>query len=260
MATIGEKFRTVRQSSGWTVDDVSRRIKLPAAIIEAIESNEFYKLPSPTYAIGFIRNYSKLLGLNDKEMVNEFIQQNKEASPTSLDLRDEIIAHDQDRKGSRIFWIFLVIIMIGLGSYFLIRYYRVSRKSVARQKEVVDEKKRDKLPEVSLVGRYQRMMMDKKGPSHVPSTRVSITVIKEVFISVSEGENLLFSGVLKEGASEEWASDEAIIIKVGSPDAVRLFVNEQDKGIVGENMSSPNVLSINGESVHVSLPEHTPDE
>lgn len=254
MQTIGEKLQEARQLSGWTLEDVSKRTKIPIAILESIEKNEFQKLPSPTYAIGFIRNYAKLLGLNDREIVSEFIQQEREASDTHLDLRDEVVAYEQKIKSRKYISVLFIVLLFGSLGYFLFQYYRAYLLDKGKSKEKNISNKQHK-PEISLIGRYQRMMVDKKTLAFVPKTEVTLHVVREVFVSVFEGDDLLFSGVLKEGTAESWKSEGTLRLKIGSPDAVRLFIKKKDCGLVTREGAVPHVLSVTGMNLRVSAIE-----
>ncbi len=52
--------------------------------LEAMENDEYSKLPSPAYAKGFVKNYSEFLGLNSKNMIAFFRRQIAEVPKSSL--------------------------------------------------------------------------------------------------------------------------------------------------------------------------------
>ena len=258
MEGIGEIFKAARQNFGWTVEDVAKKTKLTYAVIEAIENEDFSSLPSPTYVIGFIRNYAKLLGLNDKELVSSYLQQNKEASGTRLDLRDETVKRVQD-KNFQIFLVFFLILSvlggIGYGGYRFLASR--SKKKEAQTKETVlpqEEQVKRPAPDISLIGRYQRIMMEKEAPK-IFRTKIHLKIITDVFVSVSENDHLLFNGMLKAGSTESWHSEGTLRLKIGIPDAAQLFIKEKDMGIISAEKTSPYILTITGDKWKVSLPE-----
>ncbi len=69
---LGSDLRLVRERLGWALPDValSLRIRLPFLI--AIEEGRFSALPGPAYALGFVRSYARLLGLDADEVTRRF--------------------------------------------------------------------------------------------------------------------------------------------------------------------------------------------
>lgn len=72
MTRLGEKFYEERRRQGFSLDDVEKAIKIKTSFLSAIEQGEYQKLPSSTYAQGFVRNYGKFLGLPENEILAMF--------------------------------------------------------------------------------------------------------------------------------------------------------------------------------------------
>ena len=72
MIRAGQKLRDERQSRGFSLSEVSGATKIRVKFLEAIEKGEYEKLPSPSYAYGFVRNYAKFLDLADEEILALF--------------------------------------------------------------------------------------------------------------------------------------------------------------------------------------------
>ena len=72
MIRIGQRLQEERIRKGLTVEEVSKAIKIRPSFIIAIEKGDYTKLPSSTYAQGFVRNYIRYLGLSEKETIAVF--------------------------------------------------------------------------------------------------------------------------------------------------------------------------------------------
>lgn len=72
MVKIGQKLRETRLRKGLTLSDVSQNTKIKPAFLGAIENGEYNKLPSASYAQGFVRNYASFLGLPEEESLALF--------------------------------------------------------------------------------------------------------------------------------------------------------------------------------------------
>ena len=89
MIKIGQRLLEAREEKGLSLEDVSQSTKIRASFLEAIENGEYEKLPSATYAQGFVRNYARFLGLPEKETLALFkreldVERNFGVLPQSL--------------------------------------------------------------------------------------------------------------------------------------------------------------------------------
>jgi cytoskeletal protein RodZ len=81
MITVGEILRKAREKRKLTIEQVEKVIRVRAKFIEALEKNEFEKLPGPIYGRGFVKNYASFLGLNPEETLAFYRRQ---ANPEQL--------------------------------------------------------------------------------------------------------------------------------------------------------------------------------
>lgn len=72
MIKAGERLKEERIKKGLTIEDVSQGTKIRPNFLEYIEKSEYGKLPSATFAHGFVRNYSSFLGLPEEEVLGLF--------------------------------------------------------------------------------------------------------------------------------------------------------------------------------------------
>lgn len=62
---VGSLFRARREQMGLSPEDVAKRLKFSAHLVEAIESEQWEKLGAPIYAKSYITGYIRLLGLDE---------------------------------------------------------------------------------------------------------------------------------------------------------------------------------------------------
>ena len=72
MKEIGEKLKETRESMGITIEEAATDLKLRPTQIENIEEGNKEAFKDVFYLKMFIKNYSKYLGLDSEEMVEEF--------------------------------------------------------------------------------------------------------------------------------------------------------------------------------------------
>jgi cytoskeleton protein RodZ len=62
LAAVGARLAQLRESKGWTIEDVSARLKVSVTKLRALESGDISHLPDTTFALGVVRSYAKMLG------------------------------------------------------------------------------------------------------------------------------------------------------------------------------------------------------
>ena len=72
MVRVGQKLHDTRVRKSLTVDEIAAATKIQSRFITAIERGEYDKLPSASYAQGFVRNYASYLGISQKEILALF--------------------------------------------------------------------------------------------------------------------------------------------------------------------------------------------
>ena len=81
---VGHDLRLVRERHGWTLDSVSEHLRIRLPYLEAIEEGRPADLPGSAYAIGFVRTYAKVLGLDPDEVARRFRAETGEVSRAEL--------------------------------------------------------------------------------------------------------------------------------------------------------------------------------
>ena len=89
-ASVGDQLKAARTRLGWTIEEAAARTRLHLNVIRNLESNRFDKLPSLAYVRGFLRIYSRELGLDPKSILKQF-QPSSEMEDSILDLRPEML-------------------------------------------------------------------------------------------------------------------------------------------------------------------------
>jgi transcriptional regulator with XRE-family HTH domain len=69
---IGEKLKNARELKKLSIKDISKETNISGRYLEAIEDEEFDKIPGETYLLGFLRVYSEYLKLDADEIVQGY--------------------------------------------------------------------------------------------------------------------------------------------------------------------------------------------
>src|SRR5215510_5558292 len=74
MTPVGETLRRERLKRNLDLEEISRELKISARFLQAIENDQYDKLPGGVFAKSFVRQYARLMGLDDEQLVNQVQQ------------------------------------------------------------------------------------------------------------------------------------------------------------------------------------------
>ena len=72
MIKVGQRLKETRLQKGITLEEISQSTKIKTEFLEYIENGDYEKLPSSSYAHGFVRNYARFLNLPEDETLAIF--------------------------------------------------------------------------------------------------------------------------------------------------------------------------------------------
>jgi cytoskeleton protein RodZ len=122
MSAFGENLRREREMRGVSLEEISSATKISLRFLEAIEREDFSKLPGGIFSRSFIRSYAKYLGLDEERAVAEY--QLAAHPQVDFDLHRMTAGNaTAGRPASRTPLISTVVVIILLaGGYWLFRY------------------------------------------------------------------------------------------------------------------------------------------
>lgn len=84
MKKVSDLLRETREEKKITLDYVEQKTKIKKEFLHAIEKGEFNKLPSENYALGFVKNYARFLGLPLTKTMPLFRREHKSKQFSSI--------------------------------------------------------------------------------------------------------------------------------------------------------------------------------
>jgi len=76
--SIGEKLRLARETRGVALRDISEQTRISMRFLEAIESDDYRRLPGGIFNRSFIRAYAKFIGYDEQEAMDEYARTMRE--------------------------------------------------------------------------------------------------------------------------------------------------------------------------------------
>lgn len=152
MKTVGMILRETREGKKLTLSDVEKGTRIRSKFLDAIEHDDYTKIPSSAYAKGFVKNYSEFLGLDSKTLLAFFRRQTEDVTRTSLLPKRTI--EDRERSlfqltPSKFIGILFGLLFLVFISYFVFQYVNLQRSpAVSLEKPLQDQIVEDRKIEV----------------------------------------------------------------------------------------------------------------
>jgi cytoskeleton protein RodZ len=70
--SIGEKLRLARETRGMALRDISEQTRISMRYLEAIESDDYRRLPGGIFNRSFIRAYAKSIGYDEQQAIDDY--------------------------------------------------------------------------------------------------------------------------------------------------------------------------------------------
>jgi len=224
---FGETLREKREELGYSLKDVEEETKIRKFYLEALEKEEFSFLPPKVYAVGFVKKYARLLGLDEKEMVAEF--KNLACDNEEKDEIGEIPADPLETGRKKISsknvvpaLIFLVIAIL-LGR-FVAAYITDSTKDMRPDGRPPVQESQDNKPE----GNKQ------EEPAALDKVQVVIEAKENCWLYVVVDGVEQFTGILYAGQEKNFKGDKSVYVKAGNAGGIDITFNGKKIPSLGE--------------------------
>jgi cytoskeleton protein RodZ len=144
---FGDHLRREREMRGVTIEEVAAATRISARFLEAIENEQWDRLPGGAFNRGFIRSVARYLGLDEESMVAEYALETKGLNQSAA--ASESNAQGMPRDLRPVIAGAVILFLIILGLIFAIHHYRAAARARAAQ----SQKQPPGLPEAPALNR-----------------------------------------------------------------------------------------------------------
>lgn len=267
MTSIGETLRRERLRRGWTLDQVAAETKISLHLLEAIEADQFDRLPGGVFARNFVRQYAHMLQIDEDEILAAFRQQFEEPAeaepapaPASQVSGVTPMAALRDRMGpSTTLSAFVGLVVVILACAGLYSLWQRARRSTSAPQTVaaapapapqmapkpvetpkpefrpaeVTETGTIRVPETPAANPAPAVSFTASAPAGASAMRVAFTATEPVWVSIkSDGEHT-YSGTLEGQQTREFDAAQKMTVLVGNAGGLDISVNGKSVGPIG---------------------------
>lgn len=260
MKDIGNFLKERREARGISLIEVEKDLKIRKKYLQALEEGNVDAIPGKTYLIGYLRNYSKYLGINE-ENINQIIQtyHNLEKNKSGLKKTKEenIYLKTKDRsifQKKRFFFpikyvyltSFVLIIFIGLlllsRSLKEAQNFPVPSPEIGNGTGINIEKKANDISALT----EELIKSEAEAINEEYSTQDSILTKKlpilkliasdKTWVKILSEDKTIFEGILFKDEEFFWETDQVLEIITEYPTKIKTYYDDEsieiEKGII----------------------------
>jgi cytoskeletal protein RodZ len=115
-AELGRYLQSARMQVGLTVDDLSRRTRIPTRVLRLLEQGDLENLPPPVFVRGFLRSYAREVGIDGEKLVHRFDEALEiirvEHIPPPVPVGDQASSLDGRRRFAVALFVLILIVIV----------------------------------------------------------------------------------------------------------------------------------------------------
>lgn len=254
MGGLGELLRQARVQKGLSLAQVEEATRIRSAYLEALEEEAFGRLPAPVYVRGFLKNYAVYLGLDPREVLALYQASEVPAVPAVPSaMLDEPLEKAVRWRRSGLMVLPLAALALVVTVWW--GYARFGNRIDLRWPFGRPAPTATPTPTLAPTDTLTPLVptATPAPPTATPSptwtaeptatpTPTVITSLElriEVFgerawLLVQTDDQRAFAGILEPGATNVWTARERIVLRCGNAGAVRVVLNGQPLGVLGD--------------------------
>jgi len=273
-------LRSIREARGLSLRDVFVATRVSLINLQAVESEDFERLPPPVYARNFIRKYARVVGIDANPLLARYEQHLEQKKPRRA---EEEVRQPWPENGRR--WRFLVpglaaVILAGIAVYAVFLYDQASPPTVAvpaesapveKQKSIPPDEQRpaeaeSATPPETTTPAPQPAIATTQPPPALPLTppvdlkpplaqlqgnRHLVIAARELtWIRITQDDTPPYEILLKPGERIERTADEFFLLDIGNAGGLHLTFEGRELGTLGKS----------GQTLQLRLPGKAAEE
>lgn len=246
MTSIGETLRRERMRRKLELDRISQELKISTKLLEAMETDRFDKLPGGVFTKSFVRQYARLLGLDDQEIAAslqrmleppavqpEAPEAKAPVVPSAVlpRLRNWLSGADSGSSWSSSLGALALVVFVVLICSAVYSWTQRGRRAVQTNAPVVAQTPKPAQPVPVEPSQAQRTAavspLAQSGSAErlAAPVRVQLTAEEPVWVLAETDGKLVFSGTMEANQSRVIEANDRVFLKLGNAGGVIVWLN-----------------------------------
>ncbi len=248
MGELGDLLRRTREEKGLSLDQVMEATRIRKEFLQALEEEDFDRLPAAVYVKGFLRNYATFLGLDPEEILSLLPtpEDSTPSKPTAPLMPAPLLDQPLEPTSLRRFWpvaaliVAIVLFVVGWLAYpryfgGLLPFARPTATPTALPTATATIAQPSPTAVVPTTTASPTATRSPTATSTPTGLVLSIEVVDQrSWVLVQADGERAFAGILEPGTKDSWTASERIVLRSGNAGAVRVTLNGEDLGLFGQ--------------------------
>jgi len=238
--SVGARLTEARELAGLTVEDVSRTTRIRGTLIRAIEADDFGPCGGSVYARGHIRSIAAAIGADGTSLIADYDAEN--GTPVPVDPTPMFDPEVAERTGQRrpnwsaAMASVLALVSVVAGIQLATGGSKPPKQATTDGNSLdVNGGQPSAAPTTPVVPAPRPTDALAFVNPKIVAVRITVTGSKS-WVSVSDSTGkVLFRGILRKGAVQDFTDAKRLYLTIGNSGAVSLVVNGSELGAPGPN-------------------------
>jgi cytoskeletal protein RodZ len=242
LGQLGDLLRQSREQLGFSLEEIESLTRIKRVFLEALETDDFDKLPNPVAARGFLRNYASALDLDVDYVLELYDKESGRAvtgypARSSSEFRLKSIPMTPPSRFSPdlLIGFLLITALLGIILYFVYKQYLLPLEmSSITGGPTPSSEAAIALPTPTPLPTQTPTPTITPTPLYYTGVTVELVITQESWVQVLVDEVKAFEGVLPVGERRHWTGDRQVAVRAGNAGGVEVIVNGETMGLMGE--------------------------
>jgi cytoskeletal protein RodZ len=232
---FGERLKREREMREVSMDELSKSTRISNRFLEALENEDWQKLPGGVFGHGFVRTIARYLGLDEESLLGEYDLARAEKLPSPPEKPEERIPSPPKWLPAAV--VFVVLLSV-IGLFYAARYgwRRIAARGAAKQTTASPA---SSVPENASSAAASGSTPD---PAPAASLQLSVSTSAATRVRVLGDNKVLLDAELPAGETRRFSAKEQFEVTAADSSAVLLEMNGRAMPPVGAPGSSGRIV------------------
>jgi cytoskeletal protein RodZ len=242
LGQLGDVLRESREQLGLSMDDVEASTRIKRAYLEALEAEDFDRLPNYVAARGFLRNYASVLKLDVDYVLELYDKEIGHATPGHMaraggEVKLKSISMTPPSRFSPdlLIGFLMLTALAGIILSFVYRQYLLPLEMVSPGAAPSPSSEAAiALPTPTPLPTDTPTPTITPTPPYYTGVTVELVITEESWVQVLVDGAKSFEGILQVGEQRHWTGERQVAVRAGNAGGVEVIVNGESMGLMGE--------------------------
>jgi cytoskeletal protein RodZ len=237
--TFGERLKRERELREVSLEEVAKGTRIAERFLQALENEQWDKLPGGVFGRGFVRSIARYLGLSEENLLSEYdLARGESANPPAQKPEERIPSPPKWIPAAAALALVALLAALIIGGRYAWKAYQAHRAKT--KSSAIMSLPGTEQPQSLPTSTAQSLAPPATGPS--ATLDLEITATKSTHVRVVADGNAIFDGEIQSGENRLFAGTDRLEVTAADSSAVLLNLNGQRQAPLGAPGSSGTIV------------------